>query len=185
MSIFLIDIKSKPAILIHVPKTGGSSVRHGRQCSEARLYEPDPDWRALPAFAMLRNPRERLESAWHDFRFQRRMTDMPFPDFVEWVEQALKNVDAIADPRTIEHHVAPMVHPVHGLRYATFFGLTSSLQADFDEFCRRFEYERVVLPKLRSSHGLPDAQWTTHALHTVMRVYKHDFDFMRAMGYEA
>jgi hypothetical protein len=180
MSLFLIDL-GEPVLFCHVPKTGGTSVRQGRQLSTFRVFEPDDDWRQYPSFAVVRDPFDRLESCWRDFRFLRPRTALGFVTFVN----AMNRPDIEgnrADPRTMEHHAAPMTHPVHGLSHATFIGRTERLQRDFDHFCVSHGLPTRELPHHRKANGAPRAPRTRAARQLVERYYEEDYEMMEALS---
>jgi len=171
MSIFLIDL-GKPVMFVHVPKTGGTSIRRGRQLEGPEMFKPKKEWTIYPSFAVVRNPYDRIESCWRDFRFQRKMTKLNFKDFI------LKfrcNGGDVADPRTIEHHMAPMSHPVHGLAYATDIGRFETLQEDFDAFCLKYGLSHFILAHERSSSGTPRCVWNSEVQILIDKFYRKDF----------
>lgn len=179
MSIFLIDI-GRPVVFVHVPKTGGTSVRSGRQLSQGRLYEPASDWRDLPAFGFVRDPFDRAESAWRDFRYTRPRIEVDFVPFLEMANSPARS-HLVPDPASPEHHAAPMTHPVHGLRYADFVGRTETLQVDFDRFCDRVGVDRIELPRLRAQGDKPRAQRDDVARDLVRELYVADYEYLERM----
>jgi len=183
MSLFKIRLGSNvESLFIHIPKTGGTSIREGRQLSECRVYEPDKAWLALPSFAFVRNPFDRLVSCWVDFRFNRRLVEWDFETFLRHVTRVDVEEAVIADPQSIEHYAAPMTHPVHGLKYAWFVGRYESLQQDFDIFVVDLGIPRIELPRLRQ---LPT--WNGPMLNTpdnlrlVYTHYKADYELYESI----
>jgi hypothetical protein len=130
--------------------------------------------RKYPSFAILRNPIERLESAWKDFRFARPQMDLDLEAFIErYVLRAKES--QIWNVRTIEHHVAPMLHPVHGLRFAKDLLIFDRLQNDLQIFCQKHDLPNVELPKLRCTFQYPDPIWSDRAKALVEAYCSEDF----------
>ena len=115
------------------------------------MCAPDGAWRDLPSFGVVRDPYARIESCWRDFRYLRRLIHYNFSEFVDWTQSRMGRDDLIMQPSTIEHHVAPMTHAVHGLRFAKTVGRTENLQQDFNLFCEGHGLKSFELPHLRSS----------------------------------
>jgi len=179
MSLFHIQIDGLDAIFVHIPKTGGTSIRKNRQISNVRLFDPDPQWpKDVPHFTVLRNPFDRAESAWRDFRFLRPMTDL---DFISFLTRFGMNAaeDQIINPRSIEHHVAPFTHSVHGLSYAATLLRTETLDSDWDDMCSGMHCRTI---KLRRERKCPDnmerAPVTLESIELVKELYKDDYDFL-------
>lgn len=143
------------------------------------LFEPTPDLLSYPSFAFVRDPVDRVYSAWKDFRYLRRATDLSFVDFVKhYTRPSIE--DAIADPRTIEHHVAPMTHAVHGLQYAKFVGRFDHLQDDYDRFRRTVDLPPKSLDRLRNTDCVQvDVSQTDRRL--VEDAYSADYAMLESM----
>jgi hypothetical protein len=167
-------------MFVHIPKTGGTSIRKGRTESSFRLYEPAREWGDLPSFAVVRDPFDRVESAWRDFRWIRPQTQLGFEDFVKAVNLPAWE-DRIEDPATAEHHAAPMVHEVHGLKHAAFVCRYERLQDDFNRFCRVIGIPSFDLPHLRKAAGVPRAERTENAVRLVEKLYADDYSFLGAL----
>ena len=170
MSLFLIDI-GKPVLFVHIPKCGGSSIREGKEVSNGyRVYDPDPKWdEDLPSFGFVRNPLQRVISCWKDWRYSRCLIDFDFDDFVNAYVGSPEGID---DPTTVQHHLAPMVHPMHGLQYAKYIGRFESLQQDYDRFCYNNAIASRVLPHLRRGFGEPQVSETSRA--RIELIYRDD-----------
>ena len=68
MAIFL--IREPRCVFIHIPKTGGASIRHGvfkgNVDGPKQGFIPE-NWKSLYKFAFVRNPYDRVISAWKMF----------------------------------------------------------------------------------------------------------------------
>lgn len=181
MSLFLITL-GKPVVLVHVPKTGGTSIRAGRQESMARFYKPDEAWLSLPSFGIVRDPMRRLESCWKDFRYLRKLTNKDFPEFVDWVESVIDTEQYVDLPMTMEHHVARQTHPIHGLQYAKYVGRTERLEQDFNSFCFENNLTYVRLDMKRYTGAYPNPIWNFALENKVKDLYKEDYKYLKFLG---
>lgn len=188
MSLFLLDL-GKPCLFVHIPKTGGTSIRKDRQIAGPTMYEPDPTWpKDLPSFAFVRDPKERIESCWRDFHYLRPLTvqmgkkDATFTGFLEGLEKRITNERAVATPRTIAHHVSPMLHPVHGLVHAQKVGRYETLQEDFNAFCWEFDLKAFKLPRHRSTRHCPRVVWTSQDHTLVEKIYADDLNYVEDLA---
>ena len=179
MSVFLIELNGAKVVFVHIPKTGGTSIRSGRELSSYST-RPDQSWIDLkyPSIAFVRDPLTRLVSCWKDFRYVRRHTRESFGNFVRRYSEDF-NSPLIYNPRTIHHHMAPMTHPVHGLRYARFIGRTEKLRSDLDRFCDEFGVGRITLNNLRDTSAYPDPNVGSVTRSLVEVRYSEDYEFLQ------
>lgn len=176
MSLFLIDI-GRPVLFVHITKCGGTSIREGRDIGGGyRIYSPDPLWpKDVPSFAFVRDPFERVVSCWRDWRYNRHLIIMGFDQFVDAFVGDTQGLD---NPATIQHHLAPMTHPMHGLPHAKFVGKFKSLQSDFDEFCNESDIPQYTLPHLRQSAQHGGAMVSAASMDEIKSVYSDDYAYV-------
>lgn len=172
MSLFLIDIGT-PVLFVHIPKCGGTSIRTDKDIGDGyRIYDPDASWpKGIPSLAFVRNPLSRVVSCWCDWRYNRCLTDLDFDGFVD---AFVGDMDGIDDPSTVQHHLAPMTHPMHGLKHATFVGRFELLQQDFDYFCGLNEIPHYTLSHMRPSFGDPSI--STESRVKIESIYSNDHE---------
>lgn len=185
MSLFLIDFGGKPAVFIHILKTGGTSIRHDRQLSGHRLYTPDLKWLKLPilhSFAFIRDPYTRAQSCYKDFCYARGST-APNVDFAGWLRHFNRKGAAVDDIRTVDHHAAPQTHPVHGLQHADrVYRFEDGLQAGLDSFADSFGYDHIFLTShLRDTSSHPTPELTDEVRSLIDEFYAKDFGFIKNM----
>ena len=111
MSNFLLLAGAKPIVHIHIPKTGGSSIRggtagpgiFGHKNYEGPYYGTMPDrWKPRWKFAFVRHPMQRWWSAYRDWKFLRGYTGTPDDFAAETLAQTNP-----AQWNSIAHHTQP------------------------------------------------------------------------------
>jgi len=200
MSNFLIE---KPkCVFIHIPKTGGGSIRHGFFNNRYRgplFGRIDEKWKQYFSFAFTRHPYDRLVSAWLMFtegmatRNGGRMKapedarGLSLREFLEIVVDGSIGYDYKVRRRPakirIRHHTIPQTHPYNCLDEADFVGRFENLQEDFDEVVRTLGLESRKLPYFhttsRDSHYMD--YYCDETLQIARDYYREDFD---KLGYD-
>lgn len=145
--------------LVHINKTGGSSVAKALQAPKVHVSAPEAlayfgaeDWARRFTFSFVRNPWARVASHYH-FRMHTNVTGLAdgHIGFTEWVRRAYGD----RDPRYYNNPLmfAPQTEwlcGADGRVLVDFVGRFEQLDADFAEVCRRLGVERE-LPHLRRS----------------------------------
>ena len=168
MAVFL--IRKPRCVFIHIPKTGGASIRHGffanRVSGPKQGFIPDA-WQNHFKFTFVRNPYDRVISAWkmfrsgmHDSIWQRPdiQGDLSLSQFLEIVTDQSIAFSGKRQSATekIRHHSIPQTHPYNCLVHADFVGRFESLETDFAEVCRRLEIPFEGLPHWNRTDRQPD-----------------------------
>ena len=158
MAVFL--IRKPRCVFIHIPKTGGSSIRLGffanRVSGPKQGFIPKA-WQNHFKVTFVRNPYDRVISAWkmfrsgmHDSIWQRPEfhTDLSLPQFLAIVtdESIAFSGNRQTTPEKIRHHSIPQTHPYNCLEHADYIGRFESLETDFAEVCQRLEIPFERLP---------------------------------------
>ena len=137
-------------MLIHIPKTGGTSIRNG-------VFDGDYEgpvqgevplaWREHFAFCFVRNPFDRLISAWKMFTHGMQKSNWVYPSdgnpklnlrqFLDIVidESVPYNGQRTTFEEKIRHHTLPLTHPFHCIEHADFVGRFETLEKDFQVVC--------------------------------------------------
>ncbi len=182
-------------VLIHIPKTGGTSIRNGffQGAYEGPAQGKIPEeWAHCYKFAFVRNPFDRLISAWKMFADGMENTKWKFPtdaipnitllEFLDIVRDESIPYDGIRTTfeRKIRHHTLPLVHPFHCLDRADFVGRFETFDADFSNICQ----------KIGASGELPHWNKTEHigyqnyySNHTKQIIEEHYHDDLVQFGY--
>jgi hypothetical protein len=148
------------SVFLHVPKTGGASIRHGffKNQYEGPCQGSIPDeWADLFKFGFVRNPFDRLISAWQMFAQGMENTvwehpgqeckDISLADFLDIAMDESIPYDGVRStvPRKIRHHALPQTHPFHCIDQADFIGRFERLEDDFQELLDRLGIPRQPL----------------------------------------
>lgn len=185
MSNFL--LKDPDAILIHIPKTGGSTIRRG--IWEANYEGPEygiiPEtWPAVFKFAFVRHPLDRLASAYRDFS-QIRNFRGGFERFLDIVlDENISYVDHKRDMKiSIRHHTIPQTHPFNCLSDADFVGRYEEYENDLREILFKLGLEVSSFPSLRKTEGKGYRELfkDPYDWDRALRYYEADY---RELGYE-
>ena len=165
MAVFL--VRKPKCVFIHIPKTGGASIRRGYFQNEVNGpkhgFVPER-WQRHFAFAFVRNPYHRLISAWKMFSQGMQNTVWEQPDDHRGIELA-KFMDIVEDDsiafgakrRTAEekirHHTIPQTHPFNCLQFANFVGRFENLESDFAKVCETLKIEFSGLPNMNKAQS--------------------------------
>jgi hypothetical protein len=153
-------IREAGCVFIHIPKTGGYSIREGffKGRYEGPAFGHIPEhWSGL-RFAFVRNPYDRLISAWKMFTFGtskggQECREMPLRDFLNVVmdDGVLYDERRHTWEEKVRHHTIPQTHPFNCLHLADFIGRFESLNEDFGNVCKAIGVEFHGLPHLNNS----------------------------------
>ncbi len=160
MSAFLYrpkDPARKPFVFVHIPKTGGTSLRGGVLANipvAGKLLGPHATprqpWPWARSFTILREPRERFLSGWAE-----RAPQWP----IEKVLEVLYNPEIAADDpeggvaQNVKHHLVSLTHAQNAVlvQRARLRLYTHRLEHDWPEVVRRLRLGvETRLPRLRA-----------------------------------
>lgn len=172
MPLFLLN--QPRCLFAHIPKTAGNSIRNvvfdGDYAGPWFGDELPADWLSLFKFAFVRNPFDRVVSAWKMFSEGTVDDAWELPEGGA-LEMSLEEVlllglddDArFGHPRynqikpdpliRLKNHILPQTHPYHGLQHIEFIGRFEQLPGDFALVARTLAL---------SVRELPLSNWTEH-----------------------
>jgi chondroitin 4-sulfotransferase 11 len=146
-------------VFIHIPKTAGSSIRNGffNQDYIGPYYRFPYKYKQLYSFAFVRNPYDRLISAYNFFHIKKLETDhykelklsfdqflkIAIDDSIGYRECSIHN----NIPQFIRHHTIPQTHDFHQLRYAKFIGRYEHIDTDWQKVCQDISADYRPLDK--------------------------------------
>lgn len=194
MSNFL--LRNPDCVLIHVPKTGGTSIRKGLWGAqyEGPCFGMIPDnWRSLFKFAFVRHPLQRFVSAFKMFtegargdpqwRLPEDARALTVEDFMDIVEDE----SVIYDERRrrfeekIRHHAIPQTHPFNCLHLADHVARHEHYEEEVRAICRKVGFPLGTVPRM---HVTTPLDWSEllrgPLLERVVHYYREDF---AALGY--
>jgi hypothetical protein len=196
MSVFL--IQQPKCVFIHIPKTGGASIRYG--FFQGNVDGPfhgfvPQEWMGLFKFAFVRHPLDRLISAWKMFSdgMQQSVWEQPqefnraisLSDFLNIVVDETipfgENRDNVNVK--IRHHAIPQTHPFNCLQYADFVGRYEFLERDFVSICERIGVVAEKLPHWNRTDRTADymSYFDADSLRVARDYYAADF---QRLGYQ-
>ena len=161
MGVFFFE--NADCVFIHIPKTGGASIRHGLFKSNylgPRYGAMPPEWRGKFAFCFVRNPFDRLISAWKMFTTGMERTRWTYPEDGDRTLSLSSFLDIVTDESAgnalarktfnekIRHHTIPQTHPLNNLADADFVGRFENFSDDLARIFVRIGMDMGPLPHL-------------------------------------
>lgn len=185
MSNFL--LKDPEAVLIHIPKTGGSTIRRGiwEANYEGPEYGKIPEsWSRFFKFAFVRHPFDRLASAYRDFS-QIRKFRSGFERFLEIVlDDDVSYLEHNRDIKiSIRHHTIPQTHPFNCLSYADFVGRYENYENDLRTVLSKLDLRISSFPNLRKTQGKGYEELFDNPYDRDRAIRFYERDFLE-LGYE-
>ena len=173
-------VENPKCIFIHIPKTGGTSIRkgvfnlYGRNV-RSKWEDVPAAWKKCFKFAFVRNPYDRFVSGWKYFKGEKFLS---FADFVQIAtgELSVADVCSLEDLRqgfparfrvhggvamagfeslveSITRSICHHTMPQYNhLKHANFVGRFENLQEDFDKICGRLNIPKQKLPHLNKTN---------------------------------
>lgn len=156
-------LRNPDCVLIHIPKTGGTSIRKGIWGSnyDGPTFGSIPDeWMSLFKFAFVRHPLQRFVSAWNMFTEGAKgdpQWRLP-PDFrplsLDQFIDIVTNDAIIFDERRstfeekIRHHTIPQTHPFNCLHYADYVARQEDYESEVRLICDRVGVSLEQVPRM-------------------------------------
>lgn len=193
MSNFLLDNR---LIFVHLPRTGGSSIRKGvfaGKCEGPVFGKIPNEWRGFPSFTIVRNPFDRLVSAWKmctDGVSGKRHGPIPFlPPETSLVEFLGFVIDKSVDYRKsssgkcyIKHHTLPQTHPWNCLQLAEDVARFENYDRDVSKILIKNGFSETGMPHWnRTKHKDYRQYFNDQAIEITRNYYKED---LAELGYE-
>jgi hypothetical protein len=179
-------------VFIHIPKTAGRSMRDVLFAGghDGPVDGPLPEaWRGHFAFAIVRNPFDRLVSAWKMFSEGTDGVDWPYPRDgqrgigLRGFLDILTDDSITYDPprRTFEQrirgHALPQTHPFYCLDRADFVGRFEDLHDDWSRLADQLGLACRELPRVNTTSRGPYQLYFDDDTRTVAeRFYADDLD---------
>ena len=179
-------------IFIHTEKTAGTSIE---KCFIDNADEVDVEYKHHDVrfyfanfkefddyfkFSIVRNPWDRLVSAYNFYKNSMKLIDFTFEEFIEKIGNKESMLDSIS---FIDYAIKPCFHKIRikGNIVVDFVGKFEKLQEDFDYVCERVGMESVKLPHVKKTkHNYYSEYYTEKLIDIVEEVYVSDitrFDY--------
>ncbi len=146
-------------ILIHIPKTGGSTIRNA--IWEKSYEGPEqggfrPEWEGILKVAIVRHPFDRLASGYRDFS-QLRGYRKGFSAFLETVcDESIPFVErGQSEQVNIRHHMLPQTHPFYCLEHADIVARFENYEAEVRRILALVGRDIGPLPHRRRTRDAP------------------------------
>lgn len=140
-------------VFIHIPKTGGMSIRRGMFKGE---YEGPfmgiipPQYDKLFKFCFVRNPYDRIISVWKYYQ-QRFKSSIALKEFIIIaVDDTIEYKNQATKKTFLRHHSIPQTHPFNCLYKADFIGRFENINEDMTKICDQLNME-AKLPHLNKT----------------------------------
>ncbi len=145
-------------VFIHNPKTGGMTIRSWllkEGCFEGPVNGPLPEsWMGEFKFAFVRNPFDRLVSAWKMFTEGVHNSDWRLPPTARPDMTLREFLDIVLDEsigfgpdrnyeRRIRNHTLPQVHPYYAIDKADFVGRFEQYEQGLETICRELHVDPI------------------------------------------
>ena len=163
MGAFLIN--NPKCVFIHIPKTAGFTIRNGifNGDYEGPVFKSLPeDWNSYFKFTFVRNPYDRLVSAWKMFANGMENTEwaynnspllgVNFYDFLKMATDNSIDYDSRKDIYSVlRHHTLPQVHPYHCFQSADFIGKFENLESDIQKVTKKIGLRNYKIEHLNKT----------------------------------
>lgn len=189
MSVFL--LKDPECIFIHIPKTGGISIRMGMWQGhyDGPHWIIQEEWRLHFKFAFVRHPLDRFVSAFRMFtegprgfsRWERPADWRPLNinEFAEIVfdESIIFDERRASFSERIRHHTIPQTNPFLLLKAADFIGRYENYENDIKIITEKLKICNPIIPRMNYTFKKPWQDYLSGALlHRCIDFYKSDFE---------
>lgn len=176
-------LKDPDCVFIHIPKTGGSTIRRGlwKGNYEGPEFGQIPaDWPDVYKFAFVRHPLDRLVSAYSDF-FQIRNYRGTMEDFIDIVtdDNILFDERRSNTKERIRHHCIAQTHPFNCLNMADDLYRFEDFAAEIDRLGQHLNVRFDKVPHRRKTKhdGWRDVLDRPDILR-LTEFYAEDFDLL-------
>ena len=194
MSNFLLTAGATPIVHIHIPKTGGTSIRggvgntngpreglFGFKQYEGPVYGSIPDtWKPYWKFAFVRHPMLRWWSAYRDYTFLRKQGWTPD----QFAEETIAQHNP-AQWNSVAHHTQPQTAPEVCLSHADdvfYYGERGEYEEAVATICTRAGLpEPKKIPRLRETPPAKCTELSKAWKKKLNEFYARDYE---ELGYE-
>jgi hypothetical protein len=168
-------LKDINAVFVHIPKTGGSSIRGGLFKNEfegpLHLHWPE-HWPLSRSFAFVRDPVERFLSGWRN-----KAPNWPAREVIRVIRERDGNYFRFQKnlKSRLIHHLLPQSDPLYRLWQVKQIGWFGRLETDLSQILNGLGHPmKEPLPKHNSSHHVTNCHLTPEEENQVNQLYQCD-----------
>lgn len=176
-------LKKCNCVFIHIPKTGGLSIRKGMfECDyEGPFYGSiPPQYQDLFKFCFVRNPYDRMVSAWKYYKEFFKT----FMSFKQFITISMDDTIDYHESRQIDskswlrHHSIPQTHPYNCLQMADFIGRFENINKDMGIICDHLNI-KAQLPHInKTKRDKYQDYYDVETRRLVKEFYKKDLELL-------
>ncbi|MFT5185704.1 MAG: hypothetical protein ACI84C_002852 [Flavobacteriales bacterium] len=188
-------LQNPDIVFIHLPKTGGTSVRKAWGKNTGQFFGHIPErYGHLDTFAAIREPKDRFLSAFKMFKFgndlakdfysKARLPDLTISDALDVLDNPWIGFDSSQRSLNwnLKHHILPQTHPFNCLHRAKNIFRFENLDSELSEYFLKLNAP-LELEKLRSSLSPSlDEVWSDGDKERFRELFAEDY---ACLGYEA
>lgn len=194
MGAFLLN--EPKCVFIHIPKTAGFSIREGIFNGDytGPVFKTIPkNWEQYFSFTFVRNPYDRMVSAWKmfsdgmlksrwSFNNKPPLEGISFYDFLQIaIDGSIDHDSRNSIESVLRHHTLPQVHPYHCYEFAKFIGKFENLEDDFQVIADKIGLNNYSFAHLNKTNRKSYKEYFTNETYDlVSKHYKEDilkFDY--------
>ncbi|WP_250434140.1 sulfotransferase family 2 domain-containing protein [Hanstruepera flava] len=190
MGAFLIN--NPKCVFVHIPKVAGTSIRNGvfKGDYEGPVFKSIPnDWNQYFKFAFVRNPYDRMVSAWKMFtegmekskwsyNNEPPLKNTSFIDFIKIATDASIDYHSRNSIKSVlRHHTLPQIHPYHCFIDLDFIGKFENLESDFSIIAKEIGLRKYKLNHLNKTKRIHYREYyDNETFELVSNNYKEDIE---------
>lgn len=187
-------IKNPNCVFIHIPKTAGASIRRGlfKGNYEGPVFDKIPkDWESLFKFCIVRNPYDRMVSAWKmftqgmdnsiwDYQYEH---ELPLMSFEKFLQLATDDTISFSNRSTylgkLRHHTIPQTHRYHCYQLADYIGKFEHLNKSLKEVEKLLDFQFDNLPHWNKTNRKPYQEYYNEKTYEIVsQYYKEDLEIL-------
>ncbi len=179
-------------VFVHIPKAAGTTIRKGvfKEDYLGPVFRSIPeDWSPYFKFTFVRNPYDRMVSAWKMFtegmekskwayNNEPPLKNMSFIDFLKIaVDDSIDYHSRNSVESVLRHHTLPQIHPYHCFMDLDFIGRFENFEDDFALVAKEISLKNYELGHLNKTKRIHYKEYyDNESFELVTDNYKEDLE---------